>query len=326
MPDATDQRLLDEFQRGLPLVTRPFASVAAALGIAETEVIARLAVLKALGMISRVGATIHPNTAGASTLAALAIPDDRIEDVAARVSAEPGVNHAYLRENEWNFWFVSTAPSQAALAESLQRISRMTVLPILQLPLLRPFNIDLGFCLSGPQGAPRTSVVPDTSVILASDRPLLQAMAEGLPLTVDPYAILARRLKCDEATILDRLASLLAAGIIARVGVIVRHRALGWSSNAMVVWDLPEENMETAGHCLAALPGVTLCYQRRTVPGVWPYGLYCMIHARSRLEAHAVLAVASSRPELAGARHRVLFSTRCFKQSGALVHGEGIAA
>ncbi|MCB1378807.1 MAG: Lrp/AsnC family transcriptional regulator, partial [Alphaproteobacteria bacterium] len=68
------------------------------------------------------------------------------------------------------------------------------------------------------------------------------------------------------------------------------------------------------------------CYQRRTVPDLWPYGLFNMIHARSRNEALRVLENARALPELEGIECRVLFSTRCFKQTGALVHGEAVAA
>ena len=326
MFDAINQRLLDEFQRDLPLVARPFEVIGETLEIPEHDVIRRLDAMHSAGMISRVGATIRPNTAGASTLAALAIPEARIEDVAAIVGAEPGVNHAYLREDDWNFWFVATAPTQQALADSLKRISSRTGLDVLDLPLLRPFNIDLGFRLSGPRQMLRAGDAPDPSVVRDGDRPLLQAMVEGLPLGKRPFAALAMKLARTEEEVLARLAVLLAAGIITRIGVIVRHRAIGWSSNAMVVWELPEERIEAAGLSLAALPGVTLCYQRRTVPGVWPFALFCMIHARSRAEAQSVLAIAAAKPELAGARHRALFSTRCFKQMGALVHSEGAAA
>ena len=66
---------------------------------------------------------------------------------------------------------------------------------------------------------------------------------------------------------------------------------------------------------------MTLCYQRRTRPGVWDWPLFCMIHARSRPEALAVLDTARALPELAGITHKILFSTRCFKQQGALIDG-----
>ncbi|RQP06381.1 MAG: Lrp/AsnC family transcriptional regulator, partial [Paracoccus sp. BP8] len=152
--DDLDLRLLDGFQRDLPLETRPFAAMAHRLGTSQAEVIARLTRLRDEGIVSRIGATCRPNTAGASTLAALRVPDRRMEEVAALVGAEPGVNHAYLREgSEWNLWFVATAPDAAALAESLARIEAATGLAVLSLPLVRAFNIDLGFPLIGPRRA-----------------------------------------------------------------------------------------------------------------------------------------------------------------------------
>lgn len=323
--DPTDRRLLDEFQRDLPLVPQPFMAIADALGIRESEVIFRLGALQSLGQIARVGATIRPNTAGASTLAAIAAPASRIEEVARIVSEENGVNHSYLRENKWNIWFVATAPSPDALRASLDRIAKRSGLRVLDLRLVRPFNIDLGFSLKGPRTAMEQTRAPDMGVLTEADRPILQALSQGLGLTPRPFLRLAEDLGLTEPVVIRRIKALAQAGILTRIGVIVRHRAIGWTSNAMVVWNLPEEQIDVAGPALAALPGVTLCYQRVTVPGVWDYALYSMIHARSRPEAMTVLERAAALPELAGATHEALFSTRCFKQTGALVH-QGRAA
>ena len=318
-PDCLNTRLLDEFQRDLPLVPRPFAAMAETLGTTESDVLDRLARLQDCGRISRVGATCRPNTAGASTLAALAIPGPRIEEVAAIVGAEPGVNHSYLREDRWNLWFVATAPSGDDLAASLGRIEAASGLPVLSLPLVRPFNIDLGFRLRGPRQSLGLDRDPDMGALRPDDRPLMQALSEGLDLVPAPFAALADNLCRAEAEILDRIRALSEARILTRVGVIVRHRALGWAANAMVVWQLPPEAIEAAGRALSQVPGVTLCYQRRTVPGVWDWPLFCMIHARSRPEAMAVLDRARALPDLAGVPHKFLFSTRCFKQRGALI-------
>ncbi|EEW26931.1 siroheme decarboxylase subunit beta [Rhodobacter ferrooxidans] len=319
---ALDHRLLDEFQRDLPLVPQPFAAIAAALGVTEAAVLARLVALQAAGTIARVGATVRPNTAGASTLAALAVPAARIEAVAALVGAEPGVNHSYLREHRWNLWFVATAPDADALAASLARIGASTGLAVLDLPLLRAFNIDLGFRLGGARAAAGPDRGVDGAALLPGDRPLLQALTQGLPLVARPYAAVAAALGWTEARVIDRIGALAAARILTRVGVIVRHRAIGWAANAMVVWQVPAARMAAAGAALAAHPGVTLCYQRQTVHGVWPYGLFSMIHGQSRAQALQVLDTAAALPALAGLPNRVLFSTRCFKQTGALLHPE----
>ena len=318
--DPTNARLLDEFQRDLPLIPRPFAAIGALLAIDEAEVIDRLVQLQAAGAVARVGATVRPNTAGASTLGAMAVPDDRIETVAALVSAEPGVNHSYLREDTWNLWFVATAPDASALAASLDRIRAASGLQVMDLRLRRAFNIDLGFRMSGDvQQMTVDRGVVEGIVLTDSDKAILQALSQGLPLVDAPFDAVARRQNMTEAALIGRISALLGARVITRLGVIVRHRALGFSANAMVVWNLPDTAIEAAGQALSQVPGVTLCYQRQTVPGVWPFGLYSMIHGRSRPDALRVLDRAAALPELRDVPNRVLFSTRCFKQTGARI-------
>lgn len=324
--DLLDYRLLDEFQRSLPLEQRPFAIIGQSLSITEAEVINRFAALAAQGYISRIGATIRPNTAGASTLAAMAVPQGDVEKVAAVVSAEAGVNHSYLREDEWNLWFVATAPNPDELQAMLDRLSARTGHRILDLRLRQPFNIDLGFSLTG-RNIPRPDcLLPRPEAIRSEHRPLLQLVASGMPLVARPYAAMAAELSCHEEEVIGHLGDLIAAGIITRLGVIVRHRAIGWTANAMVVWNMPEQQIAQAGPLAARFPGVTLCYQRRAIHGVWPYTLYNMVHARSRDEALAVVQGLQTIPEFIGIAHRVLFSTRCFKQTGALLHRREAAA
>lgn len=324
-----DTRILDDWQRGLPLVSQPFAEIAASLGVPEDAVLARLACLRATGTMARVGATCRPNTVGASSLAAMAVPEWRVEEVAAIIGAEPGVNHSYLREHDWNLWFVVTAPDLAERDAIVARIEAASGMAVLMLPLKRAFNIDLGFALEGPRHALSLDRPADLAVLEAGDRALLQALTDGLDLVARPYAALGARLGLSEAAVLARIETLIRARIITRLGVIVRHRALGWRSNAMVAWNLPEARIGAAGRALVRHPGVTLCYERARQPE-WDYPLFCMIHARARREAFEVLEGAAALPELAGATKQVLFSIRCFKQTGALLSGRaappGLAA
>ena len=145
--DDTDRRLLDGFQRDLPLEPRPFAAMARALGLGEAEVIARLAALQDCGAVSRVGAVVRPNTAGRSTLAAMAVPADWLEEVGALVAALPEVNHCYEREHRLNLWFVVTAADAGGVAAALARVEAAAGLPVLDLPLEAEYRIDLGFPL-----------------------------------------------------------------------------------------------------------------------------------------------------------------------------------
>jgi len=144
---ALEKCLLNEYQRGFPLCAEPFAEIAAQLGVAEAEVIQTLESLQRRGFISRVGPVFAPQRAGASTLAALAVPEERLDSVASLVSAFTEVNHNYQREHAWNLWFVVTAPDQQRVEQVLADIESATGLAVLNLPLERAFYIDLGFPL-----------------------------------------------------------------------------------------------------------------------------------------------------------------------------------
>ncbi|WP_298964787.1 Lrp/AsnC family transcriptional regulator [uncultured Roseibium sp.] len=324
--DATDITLLDDWQRDFPIDPRPFAVIGSAIGCPEEEVLNRLDVLHASGRITRVGATCAPNTVSASTLAALSAPDEVLEQVAEFVGSRAGVNHSYLRENRWNLWFVATGPNRDHVDAVLNEIRDETGLVVLDLPLVRPFNVDLGFKLRGNSRETPVARPVDLDRLKEGDCEILQALTTGMPLSSRPFGDIASKLDRSEQGVLDRVKDLQEAGIISRLGVIVRHRALGWRSNAMVVWDISSERIDAAGPALAALPGVTLCYERRPVENVWPYRLYCMIHAQSRPRALDTLTEASNLPELQGVKFKTLFSSRCFKQTGAMIARTGAAA
>ena len=147
MLSELDRRLLDDFQRGFPLEPRPFAAIARELGVDESRVLERLAYLERFGALSRVGAVLRPNRVGASTLAAFAVPPERLEDVAAQVSARPEVNHNYEREHAYNLWFVVTAADRAGVDRVLAELAAQTGLEPLDLPMLEDYYIDLGFSL-----------------------------------------------------------------------------------------------------------------------------------------------------------------------------------
>lgn len=142
-----EKRLLNEYQKGLPLSPTPFADIARRLGTSEALVLKILDRLQQLGVISRVGPVFKPKQVGASTLAAMAVPEALLTAVADQISAYPEVNHNYEREDSYNLWFVVTAPSQQRLEQVLAEMESKTGYPILYLPLQKQFHIDLGFPL-----------------------------------------------------------------------------------------------------------------------------------------------------------------------------------
>jgi DNA-binding Lrp family transcriptional regulator len=147
MTTEFDRRLLNDFQHEFPLTPAPYADIARELGATEDEVIARLRALQQAGAISRVGAVVRPNTVGRSTLAAMAVPPEALESVAALVSGYTEVNHNYEREHRLNLWFVATAPDAAHLQAVLDDIAARSGYAVLSFPLLEDYHIDLGFDL-----------------------------------------------------------------------------------------------------------------------------------------------------------------------------------
>ena len=120
-----------------------------------------------------------------------------------------------------------------------------------------------------------------------------------------------------EAEVLITLQAWLEAGLIKRLGVVVRHHELGYTANAMCVWDVPDEAASAIGQRLAGMPGVTLCYRRARHLPDWRYNLYCMIHGRERGEVEQLVAQINQRVALDDFPHTVLFSLRRYKQRGA---------
>ena len=312
--------LLNDFQRAFPLVPQPFRVIAEQLGTTEKEVMDALRALSRLGTVSRVGAVFAPGKIGAGALAALAVPPDRLNEVAARVSARPEVNHNYEREHRFNLWFVATAACRARLDRALDEIAEQAGCPLIRLPLLEEFHIDLGFDLNGGAKPASASRIVDGDMgceLPRMERDLLAALQEGLEIRSRPYARLASRAGLSEAMALELIEQLIAASFIKRFGVIVRHRELGYDANAMCVWDVPDPLVSDAGARLAAELAVTLCYRRARALPEWPYNLFCMIHGRSRPEVEREIEAIQSRLGLGAFPHAVLFSLRRFKQRGA---------
>lgn len=310
--------LVDRWQRDFPLVSQPFAKVGQSAGLDEATTIATFAHLRDVEVLSRIGAVVRPNTVGASTLAALRVPSDRIEDVAAIVSAEPLVTHNYEREHAINLWFVVAGPDQSSLAATLAHIEQRTGLPVIRLPLVEAFYLDLGFALTPGRHSSRTSGRAIRHRPQPCDQHLLAAIEDGLPLVARPYQAVGQKISLSEDDVIDRLGRLLSSGIVSRFGCVVRHRLLGYAANAMAVWDVPDSVVNVVAGSFTKNPHVTLCYERpRNLPD-WPYNLFCMVHARTRPEALAVIDDLNAIAQTGHYDRSVLFSMRCFKQRGAV--------
>ena len=150
----------------------------------------------------------------------------------------------------------------------------------------------------------------------ALDLAVVSATQGGLPLVPRPYQEIARRLGVPQETVLGALRRMLADGRIRRIGAVPSHYALGYTANAMSVWDVRDDAVGELGRAVGALPFVTHCYRRPRRLPQWPYNLFAMLHGRER---HEVAQQAARIEALLGPACRgrdILYSTAILKKTG----------
>ncbi|MFO7704650.1 MAG: AsnC family protein [Halopseudomonas sp.] len=145
---------------------------------------------------------------------------------------------------------------------------------------------------------------------------LRQQLELGLPLTPRPYAKLAEMSGLSEQDVMTAIRQWQTQGLIKRLGLVVRHRTLGYAANAMVVWDVADDQVQDFGRAMAGTHFITLCYQRPRRGPDWPYNLFCMIHGIDRQRVLAQLESLITDNGLQQTPHAVLFSTKAYRQRG----------
>lgn len=138
-----DIKLINRVQKSFPLCKDPFAQIAKELELEKDWVIKRLNELKENDYISRFGAVVKRKENRFSTLAALKVPCDRVNDVAHLVSSYDEVTHNYLREHEYNLWFVIQAKNESKLTDLLADLRQHMDFPMLNLPILESYHSDM---------------------------------------------------------------------------------------------------------------------------------------------------------------------------------------
>ncbi len=142
--DDLDRRIINALQGGFPLCDEPYREVADRLGTTEAELLARLQRLLDARVLTRFGPMFQiERLGGRFVLAALAVPEERFDEVTALVNALPEVAHNYRREHRLNMWFVLATETPAGIAQAIARIKAATGLPVFAFPKLQEFFVDM---------------------------------------------------------------------------------------------------------------------------------------------------------------------------------------
>jgi DNA-binding Lrp family transcriptional regulator len=316
--DSLDRQLLDLLQESVPLVPRPFAALGRELGLSEDEVLARARRLKESGIIRQIGPIFSSRRLGyKSTLVAFRVEAKRLEEIAALISAHPGVSHNYSRNHFYNLWFTLTLPPHQNVEEEIARLAEESgVADYLNLPSLRLFRIGVHFDMSGKDTRSKAETsAPDadtTAPLTEFERDVVRALQGHMPLTPRPFDGPAAELGVTTEELLRATWDLDRRGILRRFSAVLKHRNAGFTANGMACWVIPQERIAEAGAAAAASPSVSHCYQRPAYPPRWPYNLFTMVHGRTRDEVESI--VEQIHQEIGPVEHTILYSQQEFKK------------
>jgi DNA-binding Lrp family transcriptional regulator len=319
--DDTDRKLLNLMQGSFPIAPRPYLRVAELCGLGEAEVMSRVTRLLKQRIIRQVTPIFDTRALGYSSMLVAAKVDPEHPHRAAEViNAHPGVSHNYLRTHEFNLWFtIATEPdSRLGLQGTLEVLAREAgAESVRQLPTLKLFKIRMDLEMEGDTQALASATQATDPIELArqpydeSDVSVIRALQGDMPVVSEPYAPAACQVGMTHARFLAHLAGMQERGLLRRVAAILYHRRAGFSANGMGVWKVPDEQIHDVGRRMAAVRGVSHCYQRPTYED-WPFSVFTMAHGRSKQECDAVLDAIA---EQTGIHERAtLYSSTEFKK------------
>jgi len=316
----THPELLLALQRGLPLVPRPFAALGERLGLGETAVLDCVTGMIQSGTARRLGAVFDSRSLGyVSTLCAADVPPAKLAEVAARLTPHAGITHCYEREGRPNLWFTLTAPKEQMATERARIAAVLNPHELLDLPSVRTFKIEAVFDTRSIDGHadPQKSQVRvrhlyQPRALEMRERTVVRRFQDSIPLVPEPFTVLGNELGWATKDLLALLAQWRESGILRRIGLIVRHRELGFAANGMGVWLVDPLHTAEAGRVLAGFPEVTHCYERG-LHALFPFNLFAMIHAGSRDDLYRLWERMTATAGLKAGQ--LLVSAREFKKS-----------
>jgi len=148
-------------------------------------------------------------------------------------------------------------------------------------------------------------------------RKVLQQLSKGLPICENPYKAVADEASITEVELLEFIQDLVNSNVINRFGMVINQESVGFVKNAIVVWDIPDDEVDQLGALLGLQERISLCYKRKRQLPDWPYNLYTMIHGKTQNDVVAELNRIVSENNIGNYACDVLISSKSFKHEGA---------
>jgi DNA-binding Lrp family transcriptional regulator len=319
--DNLDKDLLDIIQAGFPLSREPFSALALQMGVSGNEVISRINRLKADGIIRLIGPVFNPKTLGyRTTLVAAKVTVERLDKAGQIVSKNPMVSHCYQRDHDFNLWFTLAMPVTRDIDDEVNKLGNsIKSETIVNLPAIKTFKIGAYFNIGrgnsnlSSLAKPGNSTARNNAKLSTTDRTVINALQQDLPLIEKPFDFISAQIHMDTAAFLSHCRNLFERGIMRRFSASVNHNKLGFTANAMACWEVSSHVIDTAGKKIATFAEVSHCYERQA-NRLWPYNLFAMAHARSNENCRAVTDKICSEAQLNTNDMLLLFSTKEVKK------------
>jgi siroheme decarboxylase len=321
--DETDKRLMNLLQSSFPLDPEPYAAIAPEAELDVDELMRRTQGLLDDRIIREITPIFDTRALGYESMLVAAKVDAANPHRAAQIiNSHPGVSHNYLRTHRFNLWFTIATPPDSKLGldgtlEVLQRLTRAE--SIRQLPTLRLFKINMN--LEMEKGTDALAAAVDASPPRELQRQpyderdigVIQALQGPMEVADRPYDEAAAEVGMTTDDFLEHLRGMVDRKLLRRVAAILYHRRAGFSANGMGVWRVPDDKILEVGARMAAVRGISHCYQRPTYPD-WPYSVFTMAHGRSKEECDAILDSIAEEHSLHGDDRATLYSSTEFKK------------
>lgn len=316
--DTIDRKLLNSLQAEFPITYRPFADLGNRLGVSEKETMERILALKQEHVIRQISAIFDTRALGYnSSLVAMRVAPDSVDEAAGIISEHPGVSHNYLRNHPFNIWFTLAVPPSSSLERHAEKLGELAVAESTRLlPTLRLFKIGVELDMIGDEDTTVSYPMeqqpkPTPAQLTFFDIQVVRELQEDIAVEPTPFHSMAQRLGISIDDLLGRAKAFIQAGQMRRFAAVLHHRDAGFGANGMAVWIAPEDRVEVAGRTMATFRAVSHCYQRPKYPD-WPYNLFSMIHAKTTDDCEKVARAISEATGLK--EYMILYSTKEYKK------------
>jgi len=317
--DNIDRQLVNLTQVDFPLTREPYKDLGLRLDISEDQVLRRIEQLRVKGIIRQISPVFDARALGyQTTLVAIRVPEGQMDKAERLINQHPRVSHGYERAHQFNIWFTLAFPNTSDAETEVRRLtSPMGAEAVLTLPAVKVFKIGAYFDMDGDtQSTAGTVAQPNSTLsqkaeLSQTDKLIINAVQQDLPLVSEPFGAIAAQLNMDVEILAAECRSLQQRGIMRRFGAAVNHNMAGFKANAMACWIASPSEVDIIGQKLSSLREVSHCYERKP-NSLWPYNLFAVIHGRQRKTCQEIAAGVSR--ETGMTDYVLLFSTKEFKK------------